>query len=66
MNYVNGSNLQAGRRYRLIASGTGVIVNNNTVYLASDVVDKKDNRTLVDVGSGTSVAASPTSIWSEV
>lgn len=66
MNYVNGSELKSGRRYRLIAKADGTIVNNTTEYLATNQVDKKDKRTVIELGSGVVAQATPTSIWSEV
>lgn len=66
MNFVNGADLQPGRSYRCISTGEGVIVNNGERYLATDQLDKKGNRQLVNTASGSAVMATATSVWSEV
>lgn len=66
MNYVNGSDLQTGRRYRCIATGDGAIVNNESRFLVTDVTDRKENKLVVNVADGAAAYATPTSVWSEV
>lgn len=66
MNYVNGSDLQQGRRYRCISTGDGTIVNNETRYLVTDQYDRKENKLVVNVADGSAAYATPTSVWSEV
>jgi hypothetical protein len=61
--FKNGSELQQGDYVRLIAKGDGTVVNANKFLTVTDYKDRKGNPLLVD-GSGATVFATPSSIWS--
>lgn len=62
--YYNGASLKPGVWVRLIASGTGEVVDGDVNLLVTDQVDKKGNRLLVNTTNGGTLWARPTSIWS--
>lgn len=61
--YKAGRDLQPGNYVRLIADGGGNVVDGETYLLATDQVDRKGNRLLVNTGTGVGVYATPSSIW---
>lgn len=58
----NGSELEVGNYYRLIATGSGEIVDSEGYMQATDQLDRKNNRLMVGPG-GACAYATPTSIW---
>jgi hypothetical protein len=61
--YVAGRDLKVGQKYRVIANGKGEVLDSSTYLLATNMVDKKGNRQMVNVTTGEVFLATPGSIW---
>lgn len=63
--YKQGKDLGTGDRVSLLSSTNGIATHEQmqTNYLVTDQRDKKGNAILVNTDDGTTVAASPLSVW---
>lgn len=63
--FTAGRDLKPGQYVRCIASGDGEVIDAEGYLLATDQVNKKGQRLMVETSTGVGIYATPTSIWSK-